>query len=146
MAARSPPLRKPLLAGVAACLLLSAPVWMAVVPPHPSPVTKAAYDRVQTGMNRAEVEAILGGPPGDDRTRPTDSVADTWPEPEQWKPTGHTAWRGDWLGDEGDILVVRDHGGRVFDKGFFEAEPVGGTLALLRWRLNRRWDRVWGGP
>ena len=27
---------------------------------------------------------------------------------------------------------------------FIEMEPVGGLLEALRWRLNRRWDRLWG--
>jgi hypothetical protein len=34
-------------------------------------VTRASCDRIRVGMSRAEVEAILGGPPGDYRAGPT---------------------------------------------------------------------------
>ena len=40
-------------------------------------ITRDRYDRIQAGMTRTKVEAILGGPPGDYRTVPT--------EAEQWQ-------------------------------------------------------------
>jgi hypothetical protein len=57
---------------------------------RPSEVTKAAFDGIQIGMTQADVEAILGGPPGDYRTRPMDPIyenhrsTDPEIEPLQW--------------------------------------------------------------
>jgi hypothetical protein len=49
-------------------------VLLPLMLPYRSPVTRAAHERIEEGMTQAEVEAILGGPPGDYRTRPGDSM------------------------------------------------------------------------
>ena len=36
--------------------------------PRPDRITRENYERIRVGMSSAEVEAILGGPPGDYRT------------------------------------------------------------------------------
>ena len=50
--------------------LLLAGALLPVLVPRSSPVTQAAYKRIDLGMTEAEVEAVLGGPPGSYQTRP----------------------------------------------------------------------------
>jgi hypothetical protein len=47
----------------AACLLLLA------LRPAPPPIRRANLDQIRPGMDRADVAALLGGPPGDYRRR-----------------------------------------------------------------------------
>src|SRR4051812_48221180 len=54
--------------GVVALFLLVAAAWFLRSPPPPSAkLSPSAYERIAPGMRLAEVEAILGLPPGDHR-------------------------------------------------------------------------------
>lgn len=126
-------LRLAALATVAVFLLLAG----ALVPvafPRPSPVTLTTVERVKGGMTQAEVEAILGGPPGDYRTRPTDVEVDTAPL--------LSARTEVWEGDEGTV-AVSFLGGRVVRTEFGKAASVS-VWEVFRWRLAKRWDRLTG--
>jgi hypothetical protein len=113
---------------IAVPLLLLGAALPALV--RPCPVTRAALDRVKEGMSRAEVEAILGGPPGDLRTRPVEVYHGTF---------GDRPWEF-WRGDEGDAWVYYE-GDLVGGATFVGLDPIPiGTLELLRWRLGR-WAR-----
>jgi hypothetical protein len=114
--------------------------------PHPK-ATRAAYDRIEVGMSQAEVEAILGGPPGDFRTGPV-----LWPEGENpgcvtgTDPEGAPGGTLGWSGDDGIIRVGFDRNG-VSGKSLWEGSRVAvGPFALLRWRFNRWWRGLGGGP
>jgi hypothetical protein len=132
-------MRKSLPAGVAALLvLLGALVWVAVAPPLPCPVTEGAYDRIEEGMSRAQVEGLLGGPPGDYRTKPglvplaIPGLADRG-VPEVW-------W-----GDQGFVVVLFGGTDRVREKSFHRLSATeAGPIETLRWRLARRWHALWG--
>src|ERR1700722_4514702 len=63
--------RKQLAALAGLAVMLTA--WAAVLMARADPVTRETFDLIQEGMNRREVEAILG-PPKDYRTGPTTSV------------------------------------------------------------------------
>jgi hypothetical protein len=132
-------MRKPVLAGVAFFLVLVG-ILVTLLLPRPSRVTRENSERIKEGMSRAEVEEILGGPPGDYRTKPTnldrDAVA---------RAILSVFFNAEWCGDEGEVWVSFGPDDKVRDMSFAEAGPVEvSTLALLRWRLNRRWDRLWG--
>ena len=135
--------KKFLLAGVASSLLLVGALVPLLRPRH-CPVTKEAYDRIEEGMSRAQVEAILGGPPRDYRNQPTQMGWSTRVEVERSGPYLPDAREADWFGDEGDVCVWFAPDGRVSCKAYIGTEPVGGPLETLRWRLSRRWDRLWG--
>jgi hypothetical protein len=129
-------MRKRWLAALAIALLLVGVIFPLLFP-RPSKVTRAAYERIEKGMSREEVEAILGGPPGDYTTRPTlpglttaDSILDTG-----------------WWGDEGIILLDFNDSGAVTQKHFIEVMKLDqGPLATWRWRFERWRDKVMGPP
>src|SRR4051812_10760370 len=62
-------MRKWMVAFVAFGLVLFGGLFALVVP-WPCPVNRVAFERVKEGMTPEEVHVILGGPPGDYRTRP----------------------------------------------------------------------------
>jgi hypothetical protein len=83
-------------------------------------------------MTRAEVEAILGGPPGDYRTRPGFGV-------EGLLHPGRVLW----FGDDGFIMVIFRPGGGVQETKFFDAEPGSYNLVdFLWWRLRNLEERL----
>jgi hypothetical protein len=139
-------MKKPLLAVVAVLLVLVG-ILLTLLLPRPSKVTRANFERIEVGMSKPEVEEILGGPPGDYRDRPTYTharvdfllglVGAFAPGREE---------RG-WHGNQGVIEVTFDGPGVVAEKQFTEETPAG-WAETLRWRLNRRWERLWGrgGP
>jgi hypothetical protein len=127
-------MRKYLLAVLAVCLLLVG-ILVSLTPPRPCPVTKTGYERIEKGMSLAQVEEILGGPEGDYRTRPVLTLL----------PSGVGLPWAVWQGDAGTAEVSFDRSGSVTLKRFLEAEPPRpGLIETLRWRLERRWDRLWG--
>ncbi len=149
-------MKKLVVAGVAVVLVMAG-VLVALLGPWPCRVTRANCERIKEGMTRAEVEAILGGPPGDYRTRPNEADAFAVSE-----------WRGEvWSGDEGHVwldfvggwVIVKssippagpgdlptvemaEGGGVVGFREFVPVEPyVPGLVELLRWRLGRLKER-----
>jgi len=127
-------MRKPLLAGVAVFLVLVGTLFPVLLP-RPSPVTFTNYERISTGMTRAEVEQILGGPPGDYRTRPVLTLL----------PSGGGLRWAVWQGNEGTAEVSFDRSGSVILRRFLTAEPrQPGLIETLHWRLERHWNRLWG--
>jgi hypothetical protein len=87
-----------------AVLILVDAVWC-LTPPRPG-ITSANCARIRVGMRRAEVEAILGGPPGyyhggrlvSRREDPFESLYGTMPA---------------WAGDEGTVYVRFSRDGNV---------------------------------
>jgi hypothetical protein len=135
-------MRKPVLAGLTFSLLLFGILVTLLLPPRASRVTRANYERIEEGMSRAEVEEILGGPPGDYRTRPTrrrpvslKQISLLAEEPVEYRQ---------WEGGEGIVEVGFDPTDAACSKWFTPTEVEGGLLDLLRWRLSRRWRQLWG--
>ena len=106
--------------------MISGFVGLLFLLPDP-PVSTARFAKVQKGMTQAEVEELLGGPPGDYQTgrgsgmfvidflSPGDSVSK------------------EWTGDDGVALVAFDRSGRVVTCQFFEsARRDWSLLAKLR--------------
>jgi hypothetical protein len=85
-------------------------VALYITSPRRPMASQADCDRLQVGMTRAEVEQILGGPPGDYRTR--DSIT-------PYLQLQDGSW-DEWQGDGGMILVEFDEGGRVRSKEHFD--------------------------
>jgi hypothetical protein len=59
---------------LALCIVQLAAFWKFALPPRPDGINEATVQRIQKGMRRREVEEILGGPPGDYRTIPTEDL------------------------------------------------------------------------
>ncbi len=100
-------------------------------------IDREHYDRIQLGMSRAEVEAVLGGPPGDFATEDvsygvTDSdLAIFTAGPYEY-----------WAGDDGDVWVAFDEQGAVRRRAFGDAVSTPKTPPWLPYL--RAWLRcVW---
>jgi len=101
----------------------------------------AKYDRINKGMSREEVEAILG-PQGDFSGE--DVVYDMeLTQFVSWVPKG--ASRGldteGWLDDEAQVVVFFDDSGRAIEKNYtprWRSGPVDDYLRRLRYRW-RKW-------
>jgi hypothetical protein len=103
-----------LLAGVAPALAVLA---VGVLTRHAlrGRVTLATRTLIRPGMSQAEVEAVLGGPPGDYATRPLVYTRNELEiEGDIWGPRSAT-----WRADDGRLLVV-----------FAEAGKVQGTVCI----------------
>jgi hypothetical protein len=112
-----------------------AGVVVAVNAARPSPITRAAFDRLAAGMTRKEVEAALGVPAGEYTTRPC-------PAP---RPSRDTALV--WQGDEGTIYVTfARHGGPAIALRFEESEPLPIGPIPLCWYRALRVKLPWSDP
>jgi hypothetical protein len=125
--------RRKLLVALAGLAVVVAAGVIALWPTRPNRVTRENYDRIQIGMTRAEVEAILG-PPGDYTTRPQTL----------WWPPWSVGLSDRWRGDEFAIGLIFDHKRRVRVK--YCADHI--VLHLdqtafdnLLWRAKRQWHR-----
>jgi hypothetical protein len=131
--------RRKLLVALAA---LAVVVAAGVVVLWPSRLTRENYDRIQNGMSRTEVEAVLG-PEGDYRTMPTKFVYLT-----QWYTgLGNFVVDDDytpdglWESDAGNICVIYRQG-RVTAKAFVMTSRLDQSyLDNLLWRAQRQWHR-----
>jgi hypothetical protein len=130
------------LAGLAVLVAVGAFVlW-----PRPDRITEENYQRIQEGMSRAEVEAILG-PPGDHRTGATYTYPQIGTGVFSAKDlffvfaTG-PAWPV-WKGDAVEIQIQLNDSGHATHKGRLTAHRIEQTpLDNLLWRAKRQW-RKW---
>jgi hypothetical protein len=126
-------MRKSVIACVAVALVFAGGLVALLKPIH-CPVNRAALGRIEEGMTQAEVYAVLGGPPGDYRTRP--------PAPPLLMSnfrSGPLCLTEVWKGDEGTLTVGYDFADvKVMFANFEDAEPYRpGLVELARWRLER---------
>jgi hypothetical protein len=124
-----------------ALAMLTAAVFVAW--PRPDRITLENFYRIQKGMSRDEVAAILG-PPGDHSTRPVCSGGpDTAVRRRFYSDPDPEESRDSWVGDSGCIIVLSDA-----DRGprLLVFAPVAGPqqnpLENLLWRAKRQW-RKW---
>jgi hypothetical protein len=99
------------------------------------PIDWEHFERIKQGMSQAEVEAILGGPPGDFRTENVGYP----PNVTCWE-YGGARW-GCWAGDQGIIAVGLDQHGEVARRGFGDADgfPPRSLAERVRDWLRRVW-------
>jgi hypothetical protein len=131
----------------AALAALGVASTVAFLWPRPR-VTKESYERIKLGMTRPEVEALLGGPPGDYTSgprRPTDDkfVQDVREDVREiWLRPGGTMLlprHERWQGDAGDLGVSFDPAGRALEKYFLPYEREKQTPLDY---LLRSWKRL----
>jgi hypothetical protein len=130
------PMKKSLIACVAVGLMLAGGL-IALLGPRHCPVDRAAFERVEEGMTRAEVHAILGGPPGDYRTGPE---APAWGGVLSEGSDGRIVEF--WVGDEGTVMVhfyvSGPRKGTVILAKFVDASVrKHGPVEQVRWRLRK---------
>jgi hypothetical protein len=123
--------------------------------PRADRVTRASFDRIQIGLSRADVEAILG-PPGDYRTGLGEvrwSTKSWVPDPAADSPYLRFNWSGNpvdpedpsrwavWMSDSVQMCITIDGSGSVVDKVADSRRTTQGPLANLMWRAKRLWHR-----
>jgi hypothetical protein len=137
--------RRKLIVAVGLVVLVAVAAFVAW--PRPQRITRENFDRIQDGMSRAEVEAILG-PPGDYRTGPTlytletftGTLMDFGSQRRSLADEGGPAMC--WVSDTCSIDIDLDQKG-VFSASFACAVKMKHTLlGNLLWRAKRQW-RKW---
>jgi hypothetical protein len=110
--------------------------------PGPPPISAATLDKIHAGLPRAEVEAFLGGPPGDYGRGGAvydGSVVITprgQPDSAEYSFEGTEQWRGDRM-----VIAVRfDRAGRVESAFGLPLAPTSWRRSLQRW-LALPWPR-----
>src|SRR4051794_41142319 len=105
-----------LVLGSLVCLGLLGFVLSALLFRPPSSITHENCRRIEPGMRQPDVEAILGGPPGDYRTTAgtpeSRSLRDFRTILQEQSPEGVLR---QWDGDELTVLVIFDKEGLVFE-------------------------------
>ena len=114
------------LVGLAAGLV----VWL--MPPRPG-ITRDNYERLRAAMTLAEVEAVLGGPPGN-YSRLPDREAGLWALDPDDPEVSRQYFRGRevWVGQELAVAVWFNDHQRVVRKAAFEMPPENPLDRLLR--------------
>lgn len=72
------------------------------------PIRYQNFDRIQEGMTRAEVETLLGCPPGDHTTGPVEFDSDDMGILIIALDMRQGRWLKEWDGDQGNIMVSFD--------------------------------------
>lgn len=101
-------------------------VRSATIPRHP--ITREAFEQIRLGMTEQEVEAVLGGPPGDYSSGTMTFVI------EGKYRRGEGTEPKDWASDEGHIRVWFGDG-KVAGRQFFDAIVIEDPFfnKLRRW-------------
>jgi hypothetical protein len=112
-------------------LLLLLFGMMLLVPTRPKPVNRAAFEGIKPGMTLAEVETLLGGPPGNYRSGEVDlDLSGGSPEFDNVMNAmevllGERKVRHEWWqGDAGNAWVCFDEADRVVTKEFTPGKRV----------------------
>jgi outer membrane protein assembly factor BamE (lipoprotein component of BamABCDE complex) len=117
---------------VAVALGLAAVVGIVLARHRAGPhIDRAAYDRIEPGMTQAQVEAVLGGPPGDYGARDLEDYVQTGGAG-QLPGVGRVAH---WLGKTAFVGVEFDDRGVVTGKELTEIQEQGAPALV---RLLRR--------
>jgi hypothetical protein len=136
-------MRKPrwVLAGLAV-LLLAAGAFVAR--PRSDRITKENFDRIRVGMNRAETEAVFGGPPGDYTNGSTWTASSGFALAEVGDDgESRIIPLSEWQSDTLIAWIVFDESGKVMHKESAGNSRMGrGPLESLLWRAKRQW-RKW---
>jgi hypothetical protein len=121
--------------GLPVIVLLLFVVLALLLRPWHCPVNRTSCAQIETGMTWAEVEAVLGGPPGDYTTRPGGFVTAVL-------NSASLGPRDSWHGDE-CVAHVTFEDGRVLRVHVVEVTPSDtGAADLLEWRLARLKERL----
>jgi hypothetical protein len=126
-------------------MLLMLGVLLPILAPAPSPVTWAAFGRIEVGMTEEEVAAAICLPPGDYTTRPRIEPIDYFSGTFVPRDTTGIVKIERWDGDGLTIWV--EYGGAeatgepvVASASADDIEPLDvGVAGLLRWRFDRWW-------
>jgi SmpA / OmlA family len=120
----------------AVAMLVAASAF--VLWPRPDRISREKVERITVGMNRADVEAILGRPPDGESLNPSTVYDDAYPTEQALE----SAYVLDWADGDETICVGFDNQGAITEVRFLsEVPPSQGFLESFLWRLKRPWRR-----
>ncbi len=122
--------------GLAAVYLTVLVVYLAVLCWPPAGPTAATLNQIRPGMDRTEVEHLLGGPPGDHRHGNTiyDAAAVVLPTWQAFDADELTLATKDQWEEDGLLVVVRfDEAGKVRSAFGLLPSPPAWYRTLRRW-------------
>ena len=109
-----------LLVLAAAAATVALGLWLALAPERDHPLSVETYRKITLGMTRAEVEAVVGGPPGAVGPPPKYLSGGVVEYEGHIGPHGFFVGpTAEWYGHRGRIVVGFDDGGRVKGKQYF---------------------------
>jgi hypothetical protein len=107
-------------------------------------ITRGNYDRIECGMTRDRVEAILG-PPGDFATGPTTNAQIGRPSIGVILARGQGTSISEWTGDSAIIVVAWQSDRVSWCRCDDNQRSTLGPLDTLGWRLDRQMERWFPG-
>jgi hypothetical protein len=117
--------------------------------PQPESVrrfTRELYDRIRPGMSLAEVEGVLGCPPGFYETSLIENDPERTESNELHNDQNWVKLAG-WQDDGAVITLGFNQAQEVTGKRYAPLRPVSlGHWDKLRWRLHRRWPNWFSSP
>ena len=140
--------RRKLLVALAGLVLVGVGVFC--LTPGRVDITYRNSEQIRRGMSRAEIQTIIGGPPGDYSTHPTIPVPGgllRYPAAHEEPFLVRRALRATdlterWQDDGARLTVSFDQSGHALEARY---ESLGGIklrpLDNLRWRARRQWRR-----
>ena len=95
------------------------------------PIRYDHFDKISDDMTLAQVEALIGCPPGDYRSGEIEYKF----EDNNFPPLSDTEAR--WQGDQGDIIVFRDDMERIVAKTWIKGELEPSMKSFMIWGIER---------
>ncbi len=128
--------------GLMLVVLLTTGILLSFPVPASQGWTQQDFLRIRSGMTLAEVQEILGAPPGDYRSMATkgDPAAADFDGCIFGTPTG-IASTAIWISDSALIYLGLDPAGKVQTGAFFAQQPDSSPLRNALWRLQHQWRR-----
>jgi len=135
--------RRRMFLGMLALAFVAGAVWPA---PRRVVIPLDVLDRVNAGMEKRDIEELVGGPPGDYRSGPVVEIPNRcagvyWEDEDTWMVPYVTLPKCEWRTDRAELKMVFLKSGRVAVGSLTEMkrEQVG-PLDLLLWRIGRWWN------
>jgi hypothetical protein len=94
-----------------------------------SPIQYENFDQIRPGMTLAEVEALLGCPPGDYRKCEIAYALDDIDFP-------INADEARWQGSQGDLMIFHDENKIVVGKSWAKGEPEALIVGAMHWFVD----------
>ena len=117
--------------------------------PCPVQLPLDILDRIQPGMNRADIDDIIGSPPGDYRTGPVFEIPHStqgvyWEDEheQEWIVRSPNLPAYKWETDRAELELIFLESGEVATGSFTRvARQKVGPVDSLVWRAKRQWRR-----
>jgi hypothetical protein len=128
-------------------VVLSGLTYMLLSSPCPPAIPQDILDRINAGMNRSDIEDIIGSPPGDYRSGPVVEIPRAtygidWEDEVRGMVDVSSLPTYEWETDRAKLELTFLKSGRVATGSLTEVRRKHiGPLDMLVWRIERLWRR-----